>query len=49
MLNNDSKEARNIRRFIEECRERIGEDKTATFVNLLKEALDRVEEANGYT
>lgn len=48
-LNNDSKEAVCMRKYLEETRERIGENKTKDFVTQFQKALLRLDEANEYT
>lgn len=48
-LNSDTKEAANLRKYIEELRERIGEEKTSVFVRQLQQILQALDEANEYT
>ena len=48
-LNNDSKEAQNMRKYLEEMRERIGEKKAAEFVRIFQKALEQLDEVNEYT
>lgn len=48
-LQSDSLEARNMRRYLEEMRERLGEDQSLKFVGLFEKALDELDEANEYS
>ncbi|PCI27702.1 hypothetical protein COB52_04480 [Candidatus Kaiserbacteria bacterium] len=48
-LNSDTPEANNIKRFLDDCKGRLGEAKTMQFAVILKQALDQLDEANEYT
>ena len=48
-LNSDTPEAKNIKAYLDELRERAGESKAKVFANLFSEALDLVDEANEYS
>jgi hypothetical protein len=48
-LSNDTPEAKNMRKYLEEMRERIGEKKAMQFVRTFQQALDELDEANEYS
>ena len=48
-LKSDTPESVNIRKFLDETKERIGDDKTVQFTKVFAEALDKVDEANEYS
>ena len=48
-LKSDTPESNNIRKFLDETKERIGDDKTIEFTKMFAEALDKVDEANEYS
>jgi hypothetical protein len=48
-LSNDSPEAKNMRKYLEEMRERIGEIKSMRFVRAFQQALGELDEANEYS
>ena len=48
-LMSDTPKSNNIRKFLDETKERIGDDKTIEFTKMFAEALDKVDEANEYS
>ena len=48
-LSNDTPEAKNMRKYLEEMRERLGEKKGIQFVTMFEKALDKLDEANEYS
>lgn len=48
-LNADTKEAKNMRKYIEEMKERIGDEKSQKFIHQLQKILEAIDEANEYT
>ena len=48
-LANDTTEAKNMRKYLEELRERLGENKGMQFVIKFQQALDELDEANEYS
>jgi hypothetical protein len=48
-FNSDTDEAKSMRRYLEEMRERIGEKKAMDFVRIFQKALDELDEANEYS
>ena len=48
-LSNDTPEAKNMRKYLEEMRERLGEKKGLQFVTMFEQALDQLDEANEYS
>lgn len=48
-LANDTPEAKSMRKYLEELRERLGEKKGMQFVRMFQQALDELDEANEYS
>lgn len=48
-LNSDTPEARNMKKYLSECEQRIGAEKTKKFVMIFAEILDLIDEANMYS
>jgi NADH:ubiquinone oxidoreductase subunit C len=48
-LKGDTPEARNMRQYIEEVRDRVSQAQALKFVIMFEEALDEMEEANEYS
>ena len=47
-LSNDTPKAKNMRKFLEVIKQRLGKQKSFKFVYLFQEALDLLDEANEY-